>query len=155
MSTSPSSRLAHTLRTTTIRAFSSLAEQHLDMVKVASSILARRTIFERRKQIMRKEKNVFVDGWTWDQITNEFGVTKKQPDQVFAAYDIDGYEGSALVIWKEGKKYFVVEGSHCSCYGLEDQWEPTEHAKVEIEKFLGAGYGSWHRHAEQIKAWMK
>jgi hypothetical protein len=44
---------------------------------------------------------------------------------LFAAYDCD-YEGQALVVYRMGDKLYEVNGSHCSCYGLEDQWEPEE-----------------------------
>lgn len=37
--------------------------------------------------------------------------------------------------------YFVNEGSHCSCYGLEDQWDPTEYESKElILSVLKKGY---------------
>lgn len=50
-----------------------------------------------------------------------------EPEEViYAGYDIDGYEGSALVIYRQGGKVFEVTGGHCSCYGLEGQWEPEE-----------------------------
>jgi hypothetical protein len=44
-----------------------------------------------------------------------------EPDKVyFADYDTDGYEGRAVVIWRDKGKYYYLEGSHCSCYGLEE-----------------------------------
>ena len=48
-----------------------------------------------------------------------------KPNEVlFAAYDIAGYEGSALVIFKSGDELKIVEGSHCSCNELNDCWHP-------------------------------
>jgi hypothetical protein len=44
----------------------------------------------------------------------------------FAVYDTPPYEGYALVIFVRNGKFYVVEGSHCSCYGLEGQWTPDE-----------------------------
>lgn len=45
-----------------------------------------------------------------------------------ASYDIQGYEGTAFVLFEdtEDGKLYEVNGSHCSCYGLEGQWEPEE-----------------------------
>lgn len=36
------------------------------------------------------------------------------------------YSGSAVVIFRRDDKLFEVHGSHCSCMGLEEQWEPEE-----------------------------
>lgn len=60
-----------------------------------------------------------------------------------AEYETASYEGSAfvLLLGDDGKLY-EVNGSHCSCNGLECQWEPTETtwgALVE-RKF----YGMYH-----------
>ena len=66
-----------------------------------------------------------------ENVFHEFAVTDAQKAQVkhiiFATYGIDGYEGDAHVVF-EGTdgKYYEVNGSHCSYYGLEDQWEPEE-----------------------------
>jgi len=45
---------------------------------------------------------------------------------IYAAYDTPDYEGYAQVIFMRGRKLYEVNGSHCSCNGLEDQWEPEE-----------------------------
>ena len=69
----------------------------------------------------------------WHDVVSEFtGTTYRpierlefiskipEPDKVyFADYDIAGYEGQAVVIWRDKEKYYYLEGSHCSCYGLE------------------------------------
>ena len=47
-------------------------------------------------------------------------------EMVFAAYGGRSYEGSALVVFSRDGKLYEVNGSHCSCYGLEDQWSPEE-----------------------------
>jgi hypothetical protein len=45
---------------------------------------------------------------------------------LFATYQTPSYDGAALVIYEQGGKVFEVNGSHCSCYGLEGQWTPEE-----------------------------
>lgn len=45
---------------------------------------------------------------------------------LFASYGGDTYNGAATVIFSHEDKLYEVNGSHCSCYGLEDQWEPEE-----------------------------
>lgn len=62
-----------------------------------------------------------------DDVAKEFRANI--PDSVeilFAAYGSGGYDGDAFVLYREGGRLYEVNGSHCSCYGLEDQWEPEE-----------------------------
>jgi hypothetical protein len=50
----------------------------------------------------------------------------EEPDHVYAYYDREGYEGTAKVAYyiAAENKFYTVYGTHCSCYGLEGQWEP-------------------------------
>jgi len=61
-------------------------------------------------------------------------------DIVHAYYhdDYSNYCGKAYVLFVKDGKYYEVFGSHCSCMGLEDQWEPEE---VTLE-FLLKGQAS-------------
>jgi hypothetical protein len=43
---------------------------------------------------------------------------------LFAEYDCPWYEGYAWVVFRKEDQLYEVNGSHCSCYGLEDQWKP-------------------------------
>jgi hypothetical protein len=43
-----------------------------------------------------------------------------------AWYGYGSYCGCSLVVFKKDGKLWEVNGSHCSCYGLEDQWRPEE-----------------------------
>lgn len=55
-----------------------------------------------------------------------------EPSNVFASYETHNYEGYALVIVRKSNNLFdVVEGWHCSCFGLEHQFEPTEDMPYE------------------------
>lgn len=66
----------------------------------------------------------------WNDVVREFapGSDFKEPSQVYlAVYNLGNYEGYAEVIWRQGRKYYLLEGSHCSCYGLEETgWDPEE-----------------------------
>lgn len=70
-------------------------------------------------------------GW-WDteaEMIHDFRISKGDLDGVevlLAIYTGGGYDGSAYVIFKKDNKYYTVSGSHCSCNGLEYQWEPVE-----------------------------
>ena len=65
------------------------------------------------------------------------------PDVIicFACYDTPMYEGYAMVIiYREStKKFYEVYASHCSCYGLEDQWKEEEIVPEELENRLQNG----------------
>ena len=45
-----------------------------------------------------------------------------------AVYTYECYEGSAWVVFgdKATGRLYEVYGGHCSCNGLEDQWDPQE-----------------------------
>ena len=45
---------------------------------------------------------------------------------IFASYEYEDYSGSAFVVFIENGKLYEVNGSHCSCNGLEGLWEPDE-----------------------------
>lgn len=49
-------------------------------------------------------------------------------DILLAYYHNEDYgcDGSAYVLAMKDGKLFEVEGGHCSCYGLEGQWKPSE-----------------------------
>lgn len=60
-------------------------------------------------------------------------------DQIIvAAYEYEDYSGDAFVLFVRDGKLWEVHGSHCSCYGLEDQWAPEETnidaLKMRLEK---------------------
>jgi hypothetical protein len=62
-------------------------------------------------------------------IASNFDIQESQLDGVeilFAEYHYECYSGSATVIFEKDGKLFEVNGNHCSCYGLEGQWEPEE-----------------------------
>ena len=62
---------------------------------------------------------------------------------IYASYDCEGYEGSADVVFVNNGKFFTVSGSHCSCYGLEDQWEPEEMPVAALQKISNDGVGHY------------
>lgn len=43
-----------------------------------------------------------------------------------AWYGYGDYIGCSWVIYENNGILYQVNGSHCSCYGLEGQWEPEE-----------------------------
>lgn len=78
-----------------------------------------------------------------------------------AYYGHGCYEGDAHVIFLKDEKLYEVYGSHCSCYGLEDQWYEEESSWEFLEhKFKdhyacdGDLYNSFVNHVKDFIAGM-
>lgn len=86
------------------------------------------------------------DFQNWKDVQEQFRINEPEPDEVLAAlYELGSYEGSAEVIYRRGDDYYIASGSHCSCYGLEHQWEPEKYDRATIKAALekGAGKQIW------------
>jgi len=58
---------------------------------------------------------------------------------LLAWYGYGDYDGSAFVLFERDGKLYEVNGSHCSCYGLEDQWVPEETSVAELRHRIEHG----------------
>jgi hypothetical protein len=59
-----------------------------------------------------------------EDVLREFHIASFDGVVVHAQYDYVDYDGSAIVIYMHDGMFHYVSGGHCSCYGLEGQWEP-------------------------------
>lgn len=59
---------------------------------------------------------------------------------LFAWYGYGDYDGSAFVLIERDGKLYEVNGSHCSCFGLEDQWDPEETSVAALRHRINEGY---------------
>jgi hypothetical protein len=89
----------------------------------------------------------------WEDVLGHFEVSDTERFRdvcpLFATYDCEAYEGSASVLFIEKGKIWAVFGSHCSCYGLEGQWDPEDMPLSAIQHILEKGdYQFSGRHAE-------
>lgn len=70
-----------------------------------------------------------------DDVVRNYGQKAQELHEgivIHADYTYEDYSGSSYVLyWKDGK-FYEVYGSHCSCFGLEDQWDPEETTLVEL-----------------------
>lgn len=98
------------------------------------SLCSRRTIYSgaNREREAMNEQNVFFGSWS-DQrdMERDFGISGQLGSNIeilFASYSHFGYEGTAVVVFrdKDANKLFYVSATHCSCYDLEGQWEADE-----------------------------
>jgi hypothetical protein len=86
---------------------------------------------------------IYVDGFSnWKDVQEQFQMNEPEPDEVIEAlYDLsEPYSGSARVVYRNGDKFYIVEGGHCSCYGLEGQWDVEEYDETTIKGALE----KWH-----------
>lgn len=60
---------------------------------------------------------------------------------IVAQYSYEDYSGGSYCLFKKDGKLYENYGSHCSCYGLEEQWEPTE---ADIGAILLRLYKDYH-----------
>lgn len=59
---------------------------------------------------------------------------------LFASYGQDNYTGDAWVLFEKDGQLFEVNGSHCSCMGLEDQWKPEPVILGELKTRLSGNH---------------
>lgn len=70
----------------------------------------------------------------WSDVVVDFRAVDAglEPDCVYAAYaDRGAGSGEAFVVFKRGDQWFYNIGSHCSCRGLEGQWEPCGFSPIQ------------------------
>ncbi len=58
---------------------------------------------------------------------------------LFGYYSYQDYSGYAYVLFEKDGKLYEVIGGHCSCNGLEGQWEPEETDLKSLTHRLEAG----------------
>jgi len=75
-----------------------------------------------------------------EDVTREFGIDSFEGTVIRAQYDRECYDGSAFVIFVHDRKFYLVHGSHCSCYGLEDQWSPEEMTAEALVHIIRKGH---------------
>lgn len=89
-----------------------------------------------------------------EHIIQEFGLTADALigfDVLMAWQSDDGYESSNWFLLKKGAQLFENHGSHCSCYGYEDQWKPEKTTR----KYLKSEKFSCHGPRTEVQDWIK
>lgn len=80
---------------------------------------------------------MYIDGFAdKEDIIAQFQVPEGALDNaviLYAKYGGGSYEGAAFVLYSVDGKLYEVNGSHCSCHGLENQWDPEETTLKDLE----------------------
>ncbi|AMQ66494.1 integrase [Bacillus phage Shbh1] len=75
--------------------------------------------------------------WSWEDYEDDEVLEYFKGDNIlFASYGYANYSGDAWVLFERDGKLFEVNGGHCSCHGLEGQWEPEEVVLEELHNRL-------------------
>lgn len=78
-----------------------------------------------------------------EDVEREFAVSLPRDKDfriLLAVYTGDCYEGDAFVLFERDGQLFEVNGCHCSCHGLEDQWLPEETLEEALLHRLTKGF---------------
>ena len=107
------------------------------------------------------QKHLYKDLFSsWENVLEEFtgpSTEARHPTRVWASYSYEDYSGDAAVVFRRGRKVFVQDGGHCSCYGLEGQWGPTEYASIAEFELCARKetYGLIHGNLDEILATLR
>lgn len=89
--------------------------------------------------------SLYLGDWSDSQdVCKDFNVSSDtlKDCRVFVAfYEYADYSGYAFVLYAKGKTLYEVHGSHCSCYGLEDQWTPEDTTVESLDQRIK--HGDW------------
>jgi hypothetical protein len=98
-----------------------------------------------------------------DELKREYHLSDEDLQGVeilYAIYRTGCWEGQSLVLFKKDDRIFIVHASHCSCYGLQGQWDPIETnektLKMEIEaksKYFYQEFESFIQFCKEYFSW--
>ena len=94
-----------------------------------------------------KEDVIGDFGWSLTALTETF----KTVNILIAWYDCEEYEGSAFVLFIQDGKLYEVNGGHCSCFGLEGQWDPEETTVKSIRHRMEKGREFVYETKDRVK----
>ena len=87
------------------------------------------------------DKQDIIDNFE-DIDTKEYNHTWDKINIILASYGYEDYFGDAFVLYEYDGQLFEVNGSHCSCYGLEDQFVPERTSLEAIaDRLINGGLG--------------
>lgn len=85
-------------------------------------------------------KTVYVGEFkSKEDVESNFDVKLTDERIIYAEYETPSYEGYAFVLFEKDGKLYEVNGSHCSCNGLEGMWEPEETSTKALREIINKG----------------
>jgi hypothetical protein len=99
------------------------------------------------QEALLSKEPVFKDEFNCrEDVFTQFALKDDPKYQIlYAGYTYEDWSGSSIVFGydHEKKQFFEVYASHCSCFGLEDQWEPEYYDSFEEMVRLYDRPGNW------------
>jgi hypothetical protein len=119
-------------------------------------LLTLKTKIMKTLQEIIKQKPIYLNDWSDKEgVARDFEYDDiKNLNILFADYQNQCYEGEAFVLFEKDGKLFEVIGSHCSCYGLEGQFDPEEVCLEALEHRLIKGNYSRDIFSTQLKEFL-
>jgi hypothetical protein len=98
-----------------------------------------------KEYLARNEGNEGYGDYTdsLEQLKYDFEITDEDLEGIniiLADYTYEYYSGNAFVLFEKDGKLYEVNGSHCSCYGLEGQWTYEEVLLEELKNRIESHY---------------
>lgn len=95
------------------------------------------------------KEDVISDFWPndWHKGKSQYAGEFDGAEILLASYSCENYSGDAFVLFERDGKLYEVNGGHCSCYGLEGQWDASETTKAELLHRLEKcelGHNDWY-----------
>ena len=69
-----------------------------------------------------------------EDVYTEFGINEINGLPLYMEYSQGSYEGSSNCWFDKDGQLMYNYASHCSCYGLEGQWDPETYYPVQLVK---------------------
>jgi hypothetical protein len=98
---------------------------------------------EKKLKIKKRKKKAMCKGTiligfnSLDDVCEHYEINREDLNKynvVYCYYLYENWTGNSELLLEKDGKLFVVSASHCSCYGLERQFEPEEISVKEIEE---------------------
>ena len=110
------------------------------------------------EQIMNQTPVFLEEFDSKESVMNNFCVDENLREGInvlFASYYQPSYEGYAYVLFEYDGKLYETFGSHCSCYGLEGQFDFNEVTLQELELLLSNGdYHAYSSDTNELKIFL-
>jgi hypothetical protein len=89
-----------------------------------------------RKESLMSDNKPYIQGFDSEEdIFSQFKIDEHDRQGIkilLANYDTPDYSGYAFILFEHNGELYEVNASHCSCYGLEGQWEPEKVSVSEL-----------------------
>ncbi len=95
------------------------------------------------ERMVKDFEGIYGDDWLELATAHATRPKYKEINLLLASYETGCYDGTAFVLYEKDGILYEVNASHCSCHGLENEWEPEATTWDALEKHFD------HEHSDQ------